>query len=314
MLADVEPIARCPIIIEAVVEDLGIKQKLIKEIESSLSPHAFFATNTSSIPIKDIAAGSTIKDRIVGMHYFSPVHKMPLLEIVKSPYTSEETLNKACALGTLQKKSIIIVNDGAGFYTTRIISAMLDEAMILITEGVKPHAIDASMKEIGFAMGPCTLMDHVGIDVCLHVSRILHRAFGERVIAQNLDVATALVNAGILGKKSDCGFYRYDKHCINAHAKSVIKPFVKNNKIDPNTLCERMLSRLINEATYAFSENIITNTEDGDVGAVLGIGFPAHLGGPFKYIASQSKAAVIQTLDRLRDDHGPRFNRSAMLR
>src|SRR6185437_2741122 len=185
------------LVVEAVFEDLALKHKVLRETEEHLWPHAIFASNTSTIPITKIAEASKRPERVIGMHYFSPVDKMPLLEVITHPKTAPEVTATAVAEGKAQGKTVIVVNDGPGFYTSRILAPYMNEAAWLFAEGVKTEDLDAALTKFGFPVGPATLLDEVGIDVGAKAGPILHAAFGDRLKpAGSLD---AFIKDGRLG-------------------------------------------------------------------------------------------------------------------
>lgn len=311
---NLDDLSKCSAIIEAIFEDLTVKQELLKKLEPVMNKDCIFASNTSSIPIAEIAEHSSIKDRVIGMHYFSPVEKMPLLEIIKTPQTSKETIDKALSLGSLQKKTIIVVNDSPGFYTTRIVAALFDEACLLLLDGVGIKEIDNKLIKLGFPMGPLALIDQVGIDVGYHVSEILYQRLGTRIISANLHMWKELLDNNFLGKKTGIGFYIYNhKKKINPKITDIIAPYKEQNMKKtsrPQQIEERLLLRMVNEAALCLKENVIESEEDGDIGAVFGLGFPPYLGGPFSYINAQGEKTIAKKLEEMTKLFGDRFHKS----
>ena len=320
------------LVIEAVFEDLAIKHQVLRETEAVISPTAIFATNTSTIPIAQIAQASSRPERVLGMHFFSPVHKMPLLEVITTAETHPQVTATAVTYGKKLGKTVIVVNDGPGFYVNRILSPYLNEAAILLDQGVAVDLIDKAIVDFGFPVGPITLVDEVGLDVATKAGKIMADAFPERM--QPAKSIQAVVAAGRYGRKSKKGFYTYDKEgkkgdvdpsvyalFLAPGSIPVVPSIVTGNAGEPAgppemssvQIQQRTVLAMLNEAVRCLSDGIIRSPRDGDVGAVFGIGFPPFRGGPFRYMDTLGIQIVVQRLEDLNARFPGRFEPAEML-
>lgn len=298
------------VIIEAVFEDLALKQKMVAEVEANTSAATIFASNTSSLPIGDIAANARRPENVIGLHYFSPVDKMPLVEVIPHATTSDETLATVVALAKKQGKTPIVVADRAGFYVNRILAPYINEAMRCLLEGEPVESIDRALVKFGFPVGPIQLLDEVGIDVGTHIMPVLEKAWGERFKAP--EAFDAVLNDNRKGRKNGRGFYQYGRKNFT-NSKSVDKSLYKLLNLTPKahlgagSIAERCVMMMLNEAARTLDEEVIRSAKEGDIGAVFGMGFPPFLGGPFRYIDRLGAITVVNTLERLKQSHGERF-------
>jgi 3-hydroxyacyl-CoA dehydrogenase/enoyl-CoA hydratase/3-hydroxybutyryl-CoA epimerase len=301
--------------IEAVFEDLALKHRVLREAEAELPPRAVYASNTSSIPISRIAEASRRPERVLGMHFFSPVHKMPLLEIIVTPITAPEVTVTAVALGKQLGKHVIVVNDGPGFYTTRIVAAYLNEAGRLLDEGAAIEAIDRALLDFGFPVGPITLLDEVGIDVGGKIAGVLADAFGERFASS--ESMQRVIAAGRTGRKGGKGFYAYGKDGRKGGVDQSIYGFLPTGTaradVHPEEIQDRTVLAMVNEAVRCLEEGVLRSPRDGDVGAVFGLGFPPFRGGPFRYVDAESAEMIIRRLEQLNARFAPRFVPAGLL-
>ena len=308
------------LVIEAVFEDLDLKQRVLREVEPLMPDDAIYASNTSTIPIARIAEAAARPQRVLGMHFFSPVHRMPLLEVIVTPRTAKDATVSAVAYGKKLGKTVIVVNDGPGFYTTRTLSAYMNEAGRLLEEGAAIDAIDKALVDFGFPVGPITLLDEVGIDVGGKVGLVLSEALGLRMAPS--DAMRRVVAAGRLGRKGRNGFYKYDANgkkggvddsiyqIIGAGARASAGQHVP---FSDDEMVRRCVLAMVNEAAFCLQEGILRNVRDGDVGAVFGIGFPPFRGGPFRYVDTVGVATIVRQLQELNVRHPPRFEPAAVL-
>lgn len=271
------------IAIEAVFEDLTLKQAMVADIEANTNEHTIFASNTSSLPIHQIAANASRPENVIGLHYFSPVEKMPLVEVIPHAGTSEAVIAKVVSFARKQGKTPIVVKDKAGFYVNRILAPYINEAANLLLAGEPIEKIDQALVEFGFPVGPLTLLDEVGIDIGSKIAPILEVELGERFKAP--DAFSRLISAKRLGRKTGQGFYLYGKKDkkVDESIYELLGVQV-SPKLNLEEIAERCVSQMLNEAARCLDEGIVASARDGDIGAIFGIGFPPFLGGPFSYI------------------------------
>jgi 3-hydroxyacyl-CoA dehydrogenase/enoyl-CoA hydratase/3-hydroxybutyryl-CoA epimerase len=308
------------IIIEAVFEDLNLKQRIIADVEANAKPNTIFATNTSALPIKHIAAKAKHPELVIGMHYFSPVPKMPLLEIVKTEKTADWVIATCYDVGVRQGKTVIVVNDGPGFYTTRILAPLMNEAQLLLDEGGDILQIDKEMNLFGFPVGPITLADEVGIDVGAHImsGELMTEMLKLRPDFKVSKTLLEISKAGYKGRKNKKGFYKYDEKGkkVSGQVDSEIYKYYGGNtrkKIDVTEIHHRCAFAMVNEAALCLEEGIIANPLDGDIGAVFGLGFPPFRGGPFRYVDSIGAKKAVEILKDLEQQFGARFKPAQIL-
>ncbi len=309
---DYEAFRDADMVIEAVFEDMDLKHKTIREAEKYLPKHCVFASNTSSLAITELAKASERPSNFIGMHYFSPVNRMPLLEIIKGAETSENTVVTAVAIAHATRKLPIVVNDCYGFYTTRAVGAYLVEALRCLADGADVKTIDDVIVEYGFPVGPITLLDEVGHDVGAHVTKIMKHAYPERF---SDDLTTITVANGRLGRKNGRGFYVYEEGKKKGVDETVYGLFTSraNRNLKREDILERIVMYLLNEVGFCMGENIVTNVVDAEMGMVFGIGFPPFRGGPLHAIDEIGVDHVVETLGKLETKWGGRFKAAPYL-
>lgn len=310
------------IVVEAVFEDLSLKQQMVADIERFGAAHTIFASNTSSLPISQIAAQAQRPEQVIGLHYFSPVDKMPLVEVIPHAKTSEETIATTVALARKQGKTAIVVADCAGFYVNRILAPYINEAARCVLDGEPIDSVDKALVNFGFPVGPITLLDEVGIDVGTKIMPILVEQLGPRFAAPpSFDV---ILKDGRKGRKNGRGFYLYPAATkgINWKKKQdkqvdtsvyVLLGVTPKAHLESSVIAQRCTMMMLNEAARCLDESIISNPRDGDIGAVFGIGFPPFLGGPFRYLDSLGAEKVVKTLRLLAQQYGERFEPCQLL-
>jgi 3-hydroxyacyl-CoA dehydrogenase/enoyl-CoA hydratase/3-hydroxybutyryl-CoA epimerase len=307
--------ARLPLVIEAVFEDLAVKHAVLKEAEAVLPPDAVFATNTSTIPITKIAAASKRPERVIGMHFFSPVHKMPLLEVIVTPRTAPDAITTVVEYGRKIGKTVIIVNDAPGFYVNRILAPYVNQAGLLLDEGAAIDAIDKAMSQYGFPVGPINLIDEVGLDIAGKSGAIMAEAFGGRM--QPSVALQKVLGAGRLGRKGKSGFYSYDEKGkrgdVDDSVYQIYPGGTKRTTVAKDEIQRRLSLAMLNEAARCLEEGIIRSARDGDIGAVFGIGFPPFRGGPFREMDTIGVERVVEMLQELDKKLPGQFSPAAVL-
>jgi 3-hydroxyacyl-CoA dehydrogenase/enoyl-CoA hydratase/3-hydroxybutyryl-CoA epimerase len=301
------------LVIEAVFEDAELKRKVLAETEALTPDECVFASNTSSLPIGEIARDARRPSRVLGMHFFSPVEKMPLLEVVVTSQTDAWATATAVTFGRRLGKHVIVVRDGPGFYTTRALAPYLNEACRLVEEGAAVEDVDRALTSFGFPVGPLALLDEVGIDVGAKVSHVLHQAFGERLAPP--DSMARVIEDGRQGRKNGRGFYTYGKGRKQADASvyALLPGGAARQPVDPADVRDRCVFAFLNEAVLCLQDGVLRSPRDGDVGAVFGLGFPPFLGGPFRYLDHLGARFAVEVLDRLAAKHGERFRAAPRL-
>ncbi|HEY0138295.1 MAG TPA: 3-hydroxyacyl-CoA dehydrogenase NAD-binding domain-containing protein [Nannocystis sp.] len=305
------------LIIEAVPEVLSLKQEVFAQLEVMVPRTTILASNTSALPITRIAERMQHRDRVIGLHFFSPVSKMPLLEIVKTAETSPQTLATCLRYAAQIGKTPIVVNDGPGFYTTRVLGFYLMAALEMVQAGHSIEAVDRGARMVGWPVGPITLLDEVGIDVGAKVSKTMAAAFPDRIKVP--DTVDQFLAEKRLGRKSGRGFYAYptEKRGLLARkARKHVDPgvygyFAGRQAIaqegNPEELGERLTLIAAMEAVRCLESGILQSPRDGDIGAVFGFGYPPMRGGPFRHIDALGPGAVLTRLAVLRERHGDAY-------
>ena len=300
------------LVIEAVLEDMKIKQDIWKKLEGICKPECIFGTNTSALPITEMATVLKDPGRMIGLHFFNPAERMQLLEIICTKKTSDQTLATSVAFGRDIKKIPIVVNDGPGFYVSRQLGALMGGFIPLVAEGVPVQAIEEAMVDFGMPMGPATLADLTAIDINYHVGKTFERTMGERYKVHPL--MERIFQTGCYGRKTGAGWYDYSsgKPVPNPKVISVVEDYLKENKIGPKKMSNQeiidlMLANAINEAAYMIQEGICDRPQDMDLAMIYGTGFPPYRGGILRYADAWGLKNVNKKLEELEGTYGVRF-------
>jgi len=307
-------LAQVDLVIEAVVENLEVKQKVLAEVEQRIEERAVFASNTSSLPISEIAARALRPERVVGMHFFNPVHRMPLVEVIAGKKSSPEAVATVRDLAIKLGKVPVVVKDGPGFLVNRILTFYLNEAARLLADGLKIETIDEAMIGFGMPMGPLALLDQVGLDTAKHVGDVLAAALGKRAEG-NAALLSTVINSGRLGAKNGRGFYRYrdGKRGVPDGETYRLIGSPTPRDLPPETLQERMVLAMINEAAICLDEGVVREPRDVDIAMVMGTGFPPFRGGLLRYADSVGIPIVADRLSRLAEAQGEQFRPADLL-
>ncbi len=301
------------LVVEAVVESLEIKRKVIAELESVVSADTVIASNTSSLRIADIASGAQRPERIVGLHFFNPVPRMPLVEVVAGPHSTARSVATAYRLALALGKTPILVQDGPGFLVNRLLSFYLGEALHLLEKGADIEQTDRILVEFGMPMGPFELLDQIGLDVAEKVTHVMAGAFGERLPAQA--TLGRLTGEQHLGKKTGRGFYVYSGGKKQAPSPEAIRAAGEPARWDPpeGDVVDRLILPMVNEAARCLDEGLVRRPLDVDLGMVMGTGFPPFRGGLLRYADDRGVAAIVDRLGSLADQVSGRLGPSEAL-
>ncbi|OIN99177.1 MAG: hypothetical protein COX65_10000 [Elusimicrobia bacterium CG_4_10_14_0_2_um_filter_56_8] len=301
------------LVVEAVVEDLGIKRKVFEELEKNTRPDTVIVSNTSSLTIEKIGENAANKERIAGLHFFNPVNRMPLVEVIRTEHTSAKTLATVVDFSRRLGKTVIVVKDVPGFLVNRILVSYLNEAAFLIEEGMAMDKIDSIACAFGMPMGPIELIDEVGVDVGCKVAKILETAYGERMrVSAVLD---GIKKKGLLGKKAKKGFYLYSGSGKTPNPEIYGLAGIPAKKhISDETALKRLIYGMINESARCLEENVAESPQVVDIGMIMGAGFPPFRGGVWRYAESVGLASIVEDLRALEKEFGSaRFAPSAYL-
>lgn len=286
------------LVIEAVVENMDIKKKVFSEVETKVSKETLLTSNTSSLSITEMSKALSDSSRFAGLHFFNPVNKMPLVEIIRHPDVSQETIDQLYKWTLDVKKTPVVVNDCPGFLVNRILAPFLNEAAYLLEEGVRIEAIDKASLNFGMPMGACRLMDEIGLDVCAHVGEVMEEGLGARAKANKL--SHQAVENGLLGKKNNKGFYLYGEDGKQGEVNKEMQELLPNKKIDMDEtqIQMRLVLPMINEAARILDEKVVEDAATVDLGLIFGIGFPPFRGGLLRYADNEGLERISTAISK----------------
>lgn len=307
------------VVIEAIIEDYDAKRKLYNRLERHLGERTILCSNTSTIPISQLAEGLAHPDRFCGLHFFNPVRKMPLVEVIRGKRTSDSTIAAMAHYARRLGKTPVIVNDGPGFLVNRLLLPYMNEAALLVAEGMPIKDVERAARDFGMPMGPITLYDVVGLDTCLHAGRVMLQAFPDRVVPAQ--IVARLVEAERLGQKNGKGFFDYPgakpgkppKGVPSEEAQRLIDDVKQDSPAPGVSLTDRLILPMLLEATRTLEDGVAADVRDVDLALILGIGFPPHKGGLFHWADTLGAGAILEKLKPL-EPLGVRFQPTDMLR
>ncbi|MEM7439927.1 MAG: 3-hydroxyacyl-CoA dehydrogenase NAD-binding domain-containing protein [Pseudomonadota bacterium] len=314
---DLEALKDVDLIVEAVFEDPAVKAEMTKKVEAIIPEDAIFATNTSTLPISGLAEASVRADQFIGIHFFSPVDKMMLVEIIKGEKTGDRAVAKALDFARQIKKTPIVVNDARFFYANRCIIPYGGEANRMVAEGIAPALIENAAKQMGMPLGPLQLGDETSIDLAMKIMTATKEAMGNAYPASNGDdVVTTMFNAQRLGRKANAGFYNYNEKGKRTGLWAGLGDHfeVMEDQPDVTEVQHRLAMAQVLEAVHSLEEGVLEDIREGDVGAILGWGFMPWSGGPFSWLDMLGAAKAVEICEGLATKHGDRFNPPALLK
>ena len=312
---DYEMLKNKKIVIEAIYEDLDIKTKALKTAEEYMNPNGFLASNTSTIPISILASKLINPQKFIGLHFFSPVHKMKLVEVIKGQKTSSETLNNALSFSLQIGKTSIVVNDSPGFYTTRVFVKYPFEGMTMLSEGIKATSIENAGKKVGYPVGPLALSDEVNIALIGRIRKQILKYDKKNSVGPWDKVIELMVsNLNREGRSGNGGFYEYPKNEKKHIWRNLENHFpVSTTEIPEKDIIDRLLFTQIIEAISCYEKNIITSIQDANIGSILGLGFPGDSGGILQFVNNYGVQKFRDRSLQLADQYGKRFTPPKLL-
>lgn len=312
-----EGFATAEVVVEAIIEKMEIKQSVLRELENHVSAKTIIATNTSSLSVSQMQSVMKHPERFCGMHFFNPVHRMPLVEVIRGAQSSDLAVSQIYQFSKQIGKTPIVVKDGPGFLVNRLLMPYLTEAAMMVSEGIRIEELDPAMLEFGMPMGPIELIDEVGLDVAEKVGHILHEGFGDRMNPPN--TFERLLKEKRLGKKSGAGFYLYSgadkkEKRLDPGIYELLGITPSANKISSDEMVQRCVYSMINEAARCLEEEIVSSPDEVDLGMIMGTGFPPFRGGLLRYADFLGPKQVVSTLEAFAGRYGHRFEPSSALR